>query len=454
MDKSCSVDGDSRSMVSCAMRHRCEMVSRWWAGLCSPTEDSGHARRHILIVDDDKAVADTTLSLLRSQLACKLAAAYSGDEALEYLEHNVVDVVITDLVMPGCHGLQLVESIRRQWPYTDVIVVTAFSVDFPYVDVVRAGARDFIAKPHSRLELEAKLLRVFSERDLRDAQALAEHKYRSVFELNSDGMALLDSDTHVLTDVNHAFSNLAGLPRESLLLTSVFDLFDVEGGERLKVGLMAFREMGQGTVGDVLLAVSAGRQTFVDVTVTYLAVDPNPIICLTVKDITEKRSLQERLADAAQKDGLTGLFNQRAFHTRLEGAVMRARNLSTNLTLMLLDIDNFKQCNDTHGHPVGDRLLRAVADIIQASIRKNRDEGFRCGGDEFGILLPDADEAVALRIGEQVRKDFEKSDSCGTTISIGVAHCKKDMDAATLARNADDALYRAKSLGKNSLCVA
>jgi len=440
--------------AQCAMKHRCEMLSKWWTSMCHPLEDVGHARRHILIVDDDETVANTTLSLLRSQLACKVAAAYSGDEALEYLKSNVVDVVISDLMMPGCHGLQLIEAIRRQYPYTDVIVVTAFSADFPYVDVVRAGARDFVAKPYSRVELEAKLLRVFNERDLRDAQVLAENKYRSIFELNSDGMILLDTQTHSITDANRAFCSISGLSRENLVLTSVFDLFDTDGAERLQIGLMAFQNLGQGTVGDVLLAISAGRQTFVDITVTYVQVAPEPVICLTFKDITEKRSLQERLADAAQKDGLTGLFNQRAFHTRLEGAIMRSRNLSTDLTLMLLDLDNFKKCNDTYGHQVGDRLLRTVGDLILSNIRKNRDEGFRCGGDEFGIIISDADDSVAFRIGEQVRKEFEKADSCGTTISIGIAQFKKDMDPQTLAKAADEALYRAKALGKNSLCVA
>jgi len=436
------------------MRHRCELLCRWWTVLCHSKSDTSHVNRHILIVDDDKTVADTTQLLLQNQLGCVVEAAYSGDEALEYLSAHIVDVVVTDLIMPGCHGLQLIETIRHQWPYTDVIVVTAFSADFPYVDVVRAGARDFIAKPHSRLELEAKLLRVFTERDLRDAQVLAENKYRSIFELNSDGILLLDTQTHAITDANKAFCNLSGLTRESLLLTSVFDLFDAEGAERLQIGMMAFQHVGQGTVGDILLAVSPGRQTFVDATVTYIEVEPAPIICLTLKDITEKRSLQERLADAAQKDGLTGLFNQRAFHTRLEGAVMRARNLSSDLTLMLLDLDNFKQCNDTQGHQMGDRLLQTVANLIQSNIRKNRDEGFRCGGDEFGIIVADADDSVAFRIGEQVRKEYEKADACGTTISIGIAQFKKEMDAASLAKAADEALYRAKALGKNSLCVA
>src|SRR5690606_1883671 len=108
----------------------------------------------------------------------------------------------------------------------------------------------------------------------------------------------------------------------------------------------------------------------------------------------------------------------------------------------------------TFGHQVGDQLLRSVGDLIRQHIRQARDGGYRYGGDEFAVLLPEANMHVAERIAHQVREGFESIEQFGTSMSIGVASWKPEMDAEGFVKAADEALYAAKSAGKNTVRVS
>jgi diguanylate cyclase (GGDEF)-like protein len=191
-----------------------------------------------------------------------------------------------------------------------------------------------------------------------------------------------------------------------------------------------------------------------DISVTYMDVLSQQLISLVFKDVTERREVEQDLADAAQRDSLTGLLNKRTFLTTLAGAISRAQNENLSVVLVFIDLDNFKKCNDNHGHQAGDKLLTSVGQLITHSIRKGGDLGFRYGGDEFGVLLMGATIEVAQRIAERMRGDFQALETYGTSMSIGVAEYKHNMSVSTLVSAADAALYRAKALGKNTVCVA
>jgi diguanylate cyclase len=153
-------------------------------------------------------------------------------------------------------------------------------------------------------------------------------------------------------------------------------------------------------------------------------------------------------------DDLTGLLNRRTFGRNLEGAMNLALEDPKPLSLMFLDLDNFKRCNDTYGHPVGDQVLRTMGRVIHDNIRRGLDQGFRYGGDEFAVLLPNADSNAASRIGGRMLTDLTNEENFGTSLSIGIAEYHPGMPARELTRLADEALYRAKALGKNAVCVA
>ncbi len=171
------------------------------------------------------------------------------------------------------------------------------------------------------------------------------------------------------------------------------------------------------------------------------------------------RESEERFRRQAQHDGLTGLASRWFLGERLAEAVERANKSGSRIGLLMIDLDHFKQVNDTLGHHAGDQLLRLVADRIRASVRKT-DLVARMGGDEFVVLLADIrDSAEAELIGAKVVANVSApaeiaSQSMPVSASVGVCmHPDGGLDADTLLQNVDSAMYKAKAAGRNSFCV-
>jgi len=421
----------------------------------SQKECADFAQRTILLVDDQEGIRDFSKQVLRANLGCNVLSAQSGNEALDLLKAHSVDVVITDMLMPGLHGIELLTEIHTAWPDIDIIVMTGYPAEFPFVEVVNAGANDFLNKPFPHPELEAKIIRALRERKLRREYVMAERKYRILFELSADGMLLLDAQEYCVLDANAAFSKLCGRAPDELAGNPIWDILGANDRGRLEPWLGICARRGSGTLPDLSLAHSDGSLLHVDLSATFSADELEPIVFLTLRDVTEKREIETQLAEAAQKDPLTGLLNKGSFQNRIQWAVNNAHKKGTPLSLLMIDLDNFKACNDTHGHQVGDQLLIAVGRTIFASIRVGRtDDGFRCGGDEFTVLLQDSDQDAAYRVAQRMHEEFSKIERYGTTMSIGVAEYRDNTSAAELIRSADQALYKAKAMGKDTIQTA
>jgi diguanylate cyclase (GGDEF)-like protein len=169
--------------------------------------------------------------------------------------------------------------------------------------------------------------------------------------------------------------------------------------------------------------------------------------------------LHEQMRHLASTDDLTGLFNYRQFKKMFKEELARAARYQKPLALIMFDIDDFKKFNDTYGHPNGDKVLLAVAEILRESLRQC-DKTFRYGGEEFIAILPEVGIDEALIAAERARKGIaEKSTrylggiaAQGVTVSIGAASYPRDgQDFDTLLKVVDDLLYKAKKLGKNKV---
>ena len=173
--------------------------------------------------------------------------------------------------------------------------------------------------------------------------------------------------------------------------------------------------------------------------------------------VSELEAAKEKLSRLAVTDGLTGLFNYRAFRHHLRLEISRSRRFGLPLSLLMVDIDHFKRFNDTHGHPMGDRLLAGLAKLFRANLR-DVDIPARYGGEEFAVILPGTDKKAACLVAEKLRRLVAEAALLGegspkvqpTTVSLGVATRPQDTDEEeTLIRLADDALYAAKKAGRN-----
>jgi diguanylate cyclase (GGDEF)-like protein len=176
----------------------------------------------------------------------------------------------------------------------------------------------------------------------------------------------------------------------------------------------------------------------------------------TFTDITEYKRLEEKLREISRIDSLTGLLNRRTFFESLADEFERSNRYGRPLTLMSIDIDHFKQINDTHGHPMGDKVLREFAQALLPCMRKNDQVG-RVGGEEFAVILPELPLAqgieAALRVLSMVRLLRVAEPTNGTpvkfTVSIGVAAIKENTTLEQLVSRADEALYLAKREGRD-----
>jgi diguanylate cyclase (GGDEF)-like protein len=185
-----------------------------------------------------------------------------------------------------------------------------------------------------------------------------------------------------------------------------------------------------------------------------------------MKDLEQSNLLMEHANEALRElaitDGLTGLFNHRHFKDVLETELTRAERYGRPLCLLMLDVDRFKDYNDTHGHPAGDEVLKSLAGIIVARLR-DVDSSARYGGEEFAILLPETDRESGKLVAEDIRAQMESHPFPGResqpygklTVSIGVAEFPADSsNSSSLLKKADEALYRAKGEGRNRVICA
>ena len=178
-----------------------------------------------------------------------------------------------------------------------------------------------------------------------------------------------------------------------------------------------------------------------------------------MQDITARKAAQDKLAYQANYDALTGLPNRHHFWTRLQTALRRGSIEHSVVSICLFDVDHFKDINDRFGHAAGDEVLEEVGNIVRAELRPFDTSG-RLGGDEFCFVLPGTDDDEAARVADRIRErlctlafGMDTGSPFSVTATFGVAESRPDIDAKDLMEAADRALYRAKSAGRNRVCV-
>lgn len=226
--------------------------------------------------------------------------------------------------------------------------------------------------------------------------------------------------------------------------TPVFGTRTLDGARSLLVHPLV---MPQGTVGTISMA-SSREDAFAHVPRSLLGIPVNHVAAALSNALAYSRAMR-----MATTDGMTGLTNHRTFKERGAEAVARAHRSGRPLSLILTDIDHFKRVNDTHGHAVGDEVIKGVAAVLASSAR-DVDLTARYGGEEFAILLEDADADAAERIAERIRHKVKSlrfdgsTGPFGVTLSLGVARLV-DSNLACLVDEADRALYEAKRGGRD-----
>lgn len=287
----------------------------------------------------------------------------------------------------------------------------------------------------------------------------SEARDRAILQSMRDGYFEMDVDGVILT-VNPALCQLLGQTRETLIGHPYYELLGEDDLARARQPFQRAMQSGAGKTFAIPLQRADGSLGYFEATVSlihYLQGELRGYRGI-VRDVSDQIAYQQQLLEMAYRDPLTGLGNRKAFDEQLGQALLRAGSGGSELALLYLDLDRFKEVNDRFGHDIGDALLRTVAERVRSTLRQP-DKAYRLGGDEFAVLLEDSQENNPQRLAERllaalvqpIALNGERIDF--VTPSIGIAlYPRHAGDAEGLVRAADSAMYEAKRQ-RNHYCL-
>ncbi len=420
------------------------------------TAEQAADRPLILLVDDDAGFRETTRAVLETH-ALKVIEAESGQQALELLQQREPDLVLLDALMPGMDGFETCRRIRKlpNGRILPVMMVTGLD-DLESVDrAFESGASSFIQKPINLALLIHRMrfqLRVASNtRELHENQQRLDNVQRLV----GLGYWRWSSIEDRFSTSEHLGEMIGCCEGKGLHGLEDFMVhIHPEDQEFVRAQIQELARGGEPQQADYRL-LTRRNQTRIVHQMLSISPDEPGVILGTVQDITEKRETEERIRELAYSDALTGLASRAYFHRHLEDSIRAAHRREERFALLYLDLDAFKDVNDSLGHDVGDELLKTVAERLQSVLRET-DFVARLSGDEFCILIDRVDDQydaadVARRGLEALNQPVELSGQIlRPRASIGIAYFPADgEDAPSLLKAADSAMYAAKEEGKH-----
>ena len=350
------------------------------------------------------------------------------------------------------------DSLAQSLPYAAMLTAFLVLVSFTHGDIGNpATVMTIVVFGLSLLVMvrQALVLREDALTRERRAARMVEDRYASLIANASDVIMIVTVDGS-LRFASPASKRTLGLSSEDLAGKNLLDLWAGDDGERLRAFLAEVAATPRGAVGPVELRIERGSNRYVlEIVGSNLTDDPAVQgLALNFRDISERKALEEQLRQLAFHDPLTLLANRNLFRDRVQHSLTLALRSKHQVAVLFLDLDNFKNVNDSLGHDAGDRLLQAVAQRLVKSTRFS-DTVARLGGDEFAILLEEIAtlaevERLAASLIEKLEQPFTHSArEVRVSVSIGVAFSTFEVGAEELLSKADIAMYHAKAAGKN-----
>ena len=419
----------------------------------------------ILLVEDnpaDAALIEVMLGDIEREHGQRYRLQMMGSisEGLRALACETFDAVLLDFELPDSGGFDTLRRVQEAAPGAPIVALSGHSDEEFAARAIALGVQDYLIKGKIVSDLLYRAILYAIERK-KSQQLLknSEERFRAFFELTGVGAFQADPRGGRFILVNRSLCKIMGYGSEELMSLSFADIIhpDDQTDHLREFGMLLAGEQSQYDT-DKRFLHKDGRTVWVHLSLTLLRDQKGlPLRAIgIVQDITGKKSAEEEIRHIANHDALTGLPNRRLFIelTRLEMA--QAGRNREKIAFLFLDMDRFKNVNDTLGHGAGDEMLVEVASRIRNNLRKS-DTVARVGGDEFNIILPGIARAedgaeIASKIVESFQAPFFiAGHELRMTASIGISvYPDDDTDMDTLFRYADIAMYHAKKRGRNA----
>ncbi|XXG31398.1 MAG: diguanylate cyclase [Ferrovum myxofaciens] len=412
----------------------------------------------LLLVEDNPGDARLfNLMLLGESPPIELIHCESLNGALMIIEESRVtsspfDAILLDLSLPDSQGVETFHRIHEVAPDIPIVILTALNDKIVASRLASLGAQDYLVKGFVEADLMIRSLHYAIERKKTEVGLKMVSK---VFECMLEGIVMVDSDL-LITHVNQAFINIMGYQAEEVIGRPVQMLLSERQENTFSMlwNILTTQGSWQGEVwqrrksGEIFPSHLSASE------VTRSKRESSRFV-IVFSDISDIKLSEKRLHYLAHHDPLTGLPNRLFLNDRLEQAILHGKRQKTGVTVMFIDIDHFKQINDSMGHAAGDQLLRTTAERLVTSIRET-DTVARLGGDEFAIILTDIHltsdlETLAKKILDTVSQPvfLQELGLVNLSVSIGIASHRAELSADELLEKADTAMYVAKKSGRN-----
>lgn len=444
----------------------------------------------ILLVEDDRFFREMYADLLKNE-GYQVDSASCGSDAFAMLARKRYALVVTDLVMPDINGLDILSRVRESYPTMDVIMVTGNANLESAIFALKHGARDYLVKPVNPDEFKHSVAQCIQQRKLLDENEELKNML-SLFQTCQTIAGCLDIHRiyHLLLDaivretgVSRAMgifpvddklnlNDIRNLPEEVAVILAeqiLAALQDLPCDQELIRQLRLTSPDAADGIREAVLIHICHRSVYRGV--IALVNDQGkdlPDMTLHGKNISflieqsshafENAETFSHAKDLLFIDDISGLYNHRYLDIALEREMKRVERYASHLAVLFIDVDSFKQVNDTYGHMVGSQVLAEFGSLLKKSVR-DVDVVIRYGGDEYTAILVETSCEIAQIVAERIRKRIENhrflaenGHDIRITCSIGYACCPDDTASKEqLLELADKAMYAGKAAGKNCI---
>lgn len=413
-----------------------------------------HGPVHLLLVEDSKTYSMLLQGILQEMVRHEYAlqAVEALAQVAEATRDFDPDVILLDLFLPDSQGLDTLRRMKKLFPNKAIVVLSSLDDEETAFQAIREGAQDYLVKSETDPKTMERAIRYAKERNQIEQALLHSQKLvRELLDSIQAGILIIEPSDHRIVDANSVALEMFGAGHQEVIGSVCHQYVCPD-----KKGRCPITDLGQvSDNSEQKLRQSNGQLTPILKTVAQVRLDGRDRLVESFLDISSLKKMEEELRHLSITDELTGIANRRQFMYTASLETKRAQRYGNPITLINLDVDEFKTVNDNLGHYAGDLVLRKITQLISQELRESDLFG-RVGGEEFSIILLETGLGAALEVAERLRRRIQDhcflADGCqiSCTISLGVAaFVPHQDDLESWLKRADQALYLAKEKGRN-----